>query len=1028
MTIDKNIPTFGYPFMEELGQEAVSVPWNMYRSDLEQKEELYRRLEETYQAGLQMSGRTIYRYLVKGRCAILPPETAQALGVPEVIQDLPAWNVNAGRILPESVKDWNALFDAIDRGEASGSTEVLFRRNNGEVRRSLVEFLGRRDNQGRPESAIISYRDITEEYAKNRLRDLEMEGLLMAARRAFPEILLLNLTQGTYRIVQYYQGTRLNTPQEGRILDMLNLRLSTVAPEDQQAFRENFYPENLIKTMESGVESICLTYRRRGQGDSWHWLETTAMRMANAYDDDLLAVATSRNVDQQKEDEETLRLALASASEQLSDWQYYHRLTSDIFPGMVYISYMDERPAPYTEGQLGQILDCDIQELALGRGDRVHPEDTGKLDATRDTAEAAGGQSYDVEYRFRNPQGEYVHISNQAVAFTDREGDRGYAHFLVDTTREHEMADKLRLYMEERLKENEQIFRIVAQHSNRMLCHYDLGTRMARPWDEANCAGCPIPNFCAAPITPQWVDATDAILPESKEDMKGFLKTMGNPYGEANIHIRLEDGRRRWFHFKSSTLFQEGRPMSALISFEDITDEHEQELSHLRVAHALDPGDGANLGYLEADLTTDLVEKQEGYAQWGLISSVGKSYSLYWANHYVGTLGDENQGADELYRRDTLMELYRQGERTLEHIWRVERSGSNLWAKVKGELIADPFTGHIKCYISATDVTEEEEARRAMSQRADHDTMTGLLRRGSGEAKIREYLAQNHEKSGILVVLDMDDLKGVNDTLGHEQGDRAIRSIADTLASHFRKDDLVIRLGGDEFMAFLPGAGQSRDAVSRSMAALLRKLSALPVGENDERTIHCSAGCAVALPGTDTFESLYRRADLALYHVKRNGKNSFAFFEGEMLQEDYQFKNQTMAVQEEDEEEITRFILALVKQYAGSLVSMNLTRNQYRVLSVGRLPGHLPKTDTIDILWRVMGDYIYPDDWQAALLALSRKRLLEAYEGGKTTLKHTLRYRAGEGWIWADVQLQFHVTDSGDLCAMVFLQGDKEVV
>ena len=78
--------------------------------------------------------------------------------------------------------------------------------------------------------------------------------------------------------------------------------------------------------------------------------------------------------------------------------------------------------------------------------------------------------------------------------------------------------------------------------------------------------------------------------------------------------------------------------------------------------------------------------------------------------------------------------------------------------------------------------------------------------------------------------------------------------------------------GGDEFIVYLPKAGKNVDSVEHSLESLLSKLASTYIDENNERTIHCSIGCAAETAEDDNFESLYKRADIALYHVKRNGK------------------------------------------------------------------------------------------------------------------------------------------------------------
>ena len=128
---------------------------------------------------------------------------------------------------------------------------------------------------------------------------------------------------------------------------------------------------------------------------------------------------------------------------------------------------------------------------------------------------------------------------------------------------------------------------------------------------------------------------------------------------------------------------------------------------------------------------------------------------------------------------------------------------------------------------------------------------------------------------GVLLLLDMDGLKVINETFGHHEGDRAICAIAQVLKGHFRKSDIVGRFGGDEFIVYLTTA-EGPDRTAAGLSLLLQKLEAVAIGDG-RQGIHCSIGCA-AHDGSLTFETLYHQADAALYHAKRTGKHRFAFF------------------------------------------------------------------------------------------------------------------------------------------------------
>lgn len=162
-----------------------------------------------------------------------------------------------------------------------------------------------------------------------------------------------------------------------------------------------------------------------------------------------------------------------------------------------------------------------------------------------------------------------------------------------------------------------------------------------------------------------------------------------------------------------------------------------------------------------------------------------------------------------------------------------------------------------------------------MMKQAETDGLTGLYNRTTIERRIKQELSRD-EKCAFIII-DLDDLKTVNDTRGHAQGDRAIMSVADTLSAFFGKNALLGRIGGDELIAFLCPA-PSEQQLRTTLEALVCKFSELRVGEDNTYPLHCSLGAVVSHAQESSFEALYQQADAALYHVKNHGKNNYALY------------------------------------------------------------------------------------------------------------------------------------------------------
>jgi diguanylate cyclase (GGDEF)-like protein len=152
--------------------------------------------------------------------------------------------------------------------------------------------------------------------------------------------------------------------------------------------------------------------------------------------------------------------------------------------------------------------------------------------------------------------------------------------------------------------------------------------------------------------------------------------------------------------------------------------------------------------------------------------------------------------------------------------------------------------------------------RRRLEDLADRDASTGLLNRRALDRVTRET-------SASLMICDLDSFKSVNDTYGHEVGDAVIRQFADLMKSLSREQDLAIRLGGDEFMMFLPATSESH---ARSIAERLRRGISSQVSPLVASGVTVSIGLTQIEAGEHLSDAM-RRADQALYSAKEGGRN-----------------------------------------------------------------------------------------------------------------------------------------------------------
>ena len=153
--------------------------------------------------------------------------------------------------------------------------------------------------------------------------------------------------------------------------------------------------------------------------------------------------------------------------------------------------------------------------------------------------------------------------------------------------------------------------------------------------------------------------------------------------------------------------------------------------------------------------------------------------------------------------------------------------------------------------------------------------MTKVLNRATAIKYIKQIIYNEEEKLHVLFMLDVDNFKGINDTFGHQAGDEFLIRLAGELKNSFREDDVVGRIGGDEFFIFLRNVVE----ISQIEKKAQEILDIVSRAGEDYSEAESSGSIGIALyPGDGrTIEELYSRADEALYVAKRDGKNQYVF-------------------------------------------------------------------------------------------------------------------------------------------------------
>jgi diguanylate cyclase (GGDEF)-like protein/PAS domain S-box-containing protein len=211
----------------------------------------------------------------------------------------------------------------------------------------------------------------------------------------------------------------------------------------------------------------------------------------------------------------------------------------------------------------------------------------------------------------------------------------------------------------------------------------------------------------------------------------------------------------------------------------------------------------------------------------------------------------------------------------------IERNANrHVLESVGSNLTEDPAVRGLA--LNFRDITERKALEEQLRQLAFHDPLTLLANRTLFKDRVQHALTLSQRGHGPVAVLflDLDDFKTINDSLGHDAGDRLLQAVARRIVKNTRTSDTVARLGGDEFAVLLEGLATPAQ-IKRVAGSLIETLS-VPFVLN-AMEVRVAASIGVAYSNSAAFaEALLANADIAMYHAKAAGKNRYAVFQPQM--------------------------------------------------------------------------------------------------------------------------------------------------
>ncbi len=345
--------------------------------------------------------------------------------------------------------------------------------------------------------------------------------------------------------------------------------------------------------------------------------------------------------------------------------------------------------------------------------------------------------------------------------------------------------------------------------------------------------------------------------------------------------ITEEDGRARYGSTSKYILAgEDGEAMGILGVTRDITRDYfarqryQQELKYLFEL----PADTYAVSYIDVD-NWRIISQRKNVINNSTLPSCYTVESLVEAA--LESIVEQNSPAAAFYRNFTpnaLQDIYASGRNGLSFAYqRKMTDGTVRWVYNEIRFLTNVDSGHLCVMLTAKDIEAKKQKEQELLLAAQMDRMTMVFNRETTVENIKQILVGQSDKKHALFMIDVDNFKDLNDTLGHQAGDEFLIAYATELKNCFNEDDVVGRIGGDEFFALMTDVANVLEVLDK--AQNIMEATGKVCEMYGDVHLSVSIGISVFSEHGNTLEELYANADKALYEAKKKGKNQFVLAE-----------------------------------------------------------------------------------------------------------------------------------------------------
>ncbi|MCR0172420.1 sensor domain-containing diguanylate cyclase [[Clostridium] innocuum] len=440
--------------------------------------------------------------------------------------------------------------------------------------------------------------------------------------------------------------------------------------------------------------------------------------------------------------------------------------------------------------------------------------------------------------------------------------------------------------VQRQLKISQERYEIALQQARTALWEYDIREHTIQRIDNVRGQFSEIfPNEGVIEGVPDALIAQGILFEDSIREIEVMYSKLKEGYKKVSgqLHMRNRNGEERWVEIRCTTIFDEaGRAIKAIGISKDISEQKRLESSYQNERKLQEIMNAGFLSVFEVNITQNrmiLIDKEaaaklssppeEGVYDEILQAALSKIHPDFQKKVY------EKMNCRALHL------AYMRGIHTCNVEYRLKRKGCYHWINASIQLLKKDSSADIFARVFLKDIQAQKEKEEKLQKEVHIDALTGAYNRKGIITHIEELLRQNPEAISACVSLDIDNFKEVNDTFGHLYGDAVLSETAKKIQKLCRSDTLIGRLGGDEFVAFFPRL-QSEEVLMHAAERLQSALVNTYTSGSHMLKTSVSMGISFYPRHGTTFTELYDKADIAMYHCKRNGKNGWTVYHDTM--------------------------------------------------------------------------------------------------------------------------------------------------